>query len=67
MRDVGILGDDNFLAVLAHVAHVEVAPVRALNVVAHRVGLAAGFPAHPTGEVGSNVGLDILLQLLPGV
>ena len=63
MRDVGILGDDDLLAKLAHVAHVEVAPVRALNVVAHRVRLAARFSTDAARVVRPNVGQDVLLQL----
>ncbi len=63
VRDVGVLGDDDLVADLAHVAHVEVASVRALNVVAHRVRLAARFSAHAARVVRSNVGLDVLLQL----
>jgi hypothetical protein len=39
-----------------------VAPVRALNVIAHGVGFAAGLAAHPTRVVRSNVRLDVPLQ-----
>ena len=62
MGDVGILGDDDFATKLAGVAHVEVAPVRALNVIAHRVGLAAGLATHAARVVRPYVGLDVLLQ-----
>jgi len=63
VRDIGILGDDDLLAELAHVAHVEVTPVRALNVVAHRVQLAARLSTDAARVVRPNVGLDVLLQL----
>lgn len=67
MRDIGVLGDDDLLAELAHVAHVEMAPVGAFNMVANRVGFATGLAAHATGVVRPYVGLNILLQLRHGV
>ena len=55
MRPVKILGGGDFSTELAGVHHVEVLPVRALDVELDRLGPAEDFTTNIAGVVGAHV------------